>query len=426
MITLITGTPGAGKTAFALDMMIRQGRLDNSRKLYVHGIPELKVPHEIVTCSSATCDYCSTLPTSRKVFVYVAKKVNSWASSTGLVNSLDLSIQSDADLVERDIEITYKKAEDWYIFAEHGAILFFDEVQNIHRPRNSSSAVPESIAAYEVHRHRGLDFFIITQNPSLIDGNLRALVSRHIHLTATWARRVQYEFPQCKTDLGATVGEGIKSNYKLPIDVFKLYKSASLHTKLDRKKPIVVYFIPVVLTVIFGLVYFEYNKLAQKGTPKPVAPASTTIGENQTKPLSDNGAGEGVRATQGARDHAPVPYTPPPIQFIDMPGLFKKWSHLGISDDDLKFLPLGMCAVASERTVKCKFRSNLSFKDYFTNISCTPDFCFSFLSRIPAIFNNENEQRRSFNSPPPRSPISTPSLPSVHLSDSPLPTVPTN
>lgn len=298
MITLITGTPGAGKTAFALDMMIRQGRLDNSRKLYVHGIPELKVPHEIVTCESATCDYCSTLPTSKTVFVHIPKKPPTWATATGLVNSLDLSIVSDADLIEKEIKIEYKKAEDWYLFAEHGAILFFDEVQNIHRPRNSSGAVPPSIAAYEVHRHRGLDFFIITQNPSLIDGNLRALVSRHIHLTSSWARRIQFEFPQCKTDLGATVGEGIKSNYVLPKDVFSLYKSASLHTKLERKKPFVIYLIPVVIFSIAGLFYFEYNRLTSKsfGTSSQVK-----LEKNDKNSVSIGNNAAGVEGESGAQ-----------------------------------------------------------------------------------------------------------------------------
>ncbi len=211
MITLITGTPGSGKTAYALDMMLRLQKLDNSRKLFVHGIPELKVPHEIVVCDSKTCDYCTTL-------------------------------------TDRD---SYLQAQNWHEWADQGAIFFFDEVQNIHRPRHSSAAVPECVATYEVHRHRGLDFFMITQNPSLIDLNVRALVSRHIHLTSTWARRVQHEWAQCKTDISSTTDESIKSNYKLPKDVFKLYKSASLHTSVNRKKPFVLYALPVLVILIF-------------------------------------------------------------------------------------------------------------------------------------------------------------------------------
>jgi len=77
-------------------------------------------------------------------------------------------------------------------------------------------------------------------------------------------------------------------------------------------------------------------------------------------------------------------------QVLDMPKLFKGWSQLGISDDDLKFLPIQMCSVSSARFVKCKFASNLSFKHFFTNISCTADTCFAFLSRITSVDNNRN------------------------------------
>ena len=397
MITLITGTPGAGKTAFALDMMVRQGRLDNSRKLYVHGIPELKVPHEIVVCESSSCDYCSTLP---------------------------LRELPDAALLENPVDIEnysyhgYLKCDRWHEYAEKGGILFFDEVQNIHRPRHASAPVPPSVAAYEVHRHRGLDFFIITQNPALIDSNVRQLVSRHIHLTSSWARRIQYEFPQCKTDLGATVGEGIKSNYTLPKDVFSLYKSASLHTKVERKKPLVIYLIPFVLLLIAGLVYFEYNKFKNKAG---IASASSTVEKNKDVSIGGvNPAAAGGGETRGAQ--ATHGYTPPAaglaVNFsqqqdriiLDMPRLFKTWSQVGIADDDLKFLPISMCSVSSARFVKCKFPVRLSFKNFFSNISCTPEFCFAFLNRIPAVIENQ----RNFTTPPPlvppmplASPIST-------------------
>ena len=377
MITLITGTPGSGKTAFALDMMVRQGRLDNSRKLYVHGIPELKVPHEIVVCDSSACDYCGTLPI--RPLLDISENIDCFSSSG------------------------YLRADMWHEYAEKGAILFFDEVQNIHRPRNSSSAVPPVVAAYEVHRHRGLDFFIITQNPSLIDGNVRALVSRHIHLSSTWARRLQFEFPQCKTDLSLTTGEGVKSNYTLPKDVFKLYKSASLHTKLERKTPAALYGIGVLLVLVSALIYYEVNSFKNKMTPSKPATVSVPI-QNQN-PASMTGV-ETVREAQAARAGAtPVSLNSPQKQILDMPKLFKKWTQLGISDDDLKFLPTGMCAVSSTRFVKCKFGSKLSFKHFFSNISCTPTDCFSFLSRIPPV-----EIRHREPMPTPQLPFSSDSI----------------
>lgn len=345
MITLITGTPGSGKTAYALDMMLRLQKLDNSRKLFIHGIPELKVPHEIVVCDSKTCDYCTTL-------------------------------------VDRD---SYLQAKDWHKWAEQGSIFFFDEVQNIHRPRHGSAAVPDCVATYEVHRHRGLDFFMITQNPALIDANVRALVSRHIHLTATWARRVQHEWAQCKTDLSATTDESIKSNYVLPKDVFKLYKSASLHTSVSRKKPWVLYALPVLILVVFSLIYSFQARVKDAAKPTPA---------NYKK--------DGVVVAGQPASIAPSLNK---REVLDMPKLFKKWSQLGIGDDDLKFLPIGMCAVSSENFVKCSFSQKLSFRYFFKNIACTADDCFAFLKRIPPV-----EIRHHEPMPTPQLPFSSDSI----------------
>lgn len=356
MITLITGTPGSGKTAYALDMMLRLQKLDNSRKLFVHGIPDLKVAHEIVVCDSKTCDYCTTL-------------------------------------VDRD---SYLQAKDWHRWAEQGSIFFFDEVQNIHRPRHGSAAVPDCVATYEVHRHRGLDFFMITQNPMLIDGNIRALVSRHIHLTATWARRVQHEWAQCKTDLSSTLDESIKSNYVLPKDVFKLYKSASLHTTVTRKKPWVLFALPVLILLVFGLIYSFQNRVKEAAKAKPPVSKDVSLLPN-SQVVPANLKGGGVAAGQPA-GIAPPLSTNRNREFLDMPKLFKKWSQLGISDDELKFLPVGMCAVSSTNFVKCHFPQKLSFKHYFSNIACTSDNCFAFLKRILLV-----EQRHE--------PMPTPQLP---------------
>lgn len=146
-------------------------------------------------------------------------------------------------------------ANEWHEYAPQGAVFFFDEAQNIYRPRSSSGKVPENVAAFEVHRHKGLDFFLITQNPSLIDSNLRALVSRHIHLRVNWRGRQQFEWPECKNSVQST-GDAIKSSYTLPKHVFELYQSASLHTKQPRKVPLAFY---VIIALVLAFAYFSYS-----------------------------------------------------------------------------------------------------------------------------------------------------------------------
>ena len=43
MITLITGTPGTGKTAYAVSELEKI----SGKNIFVDGIPELQLPHEI-------------------------------------------------------------------------------------------------------------------------------------------------------------------------------------------------------------------------------------------------------------------------------------------------------------------------------------------------------------------------------------------
>lgn len=350
MITLITGTPGSGKTAYALDMMIRLQKLDNARPLFVHGIPDLKLPHQIVVCESSTCDYCTTL-------------------------------------INRD---DYPHALHWHEWAPQGAIFFFDEVQNIHRPRHSSAAVPPCVATYEVHRHRGLDFFMITQNPMLIDSNIRSLVSRHIHLTATWARRVQHEWAQCKTDVSSTTEESIKSNYVLPKDVFKLYKSASLHTTVQRKKPWVLYAIPVILVFIFVGFSSLANRVSAAATPqdidqKDIPPQPQPQPPPPPPPVA--GSGKDAQAAYPLPATLSIPHEK--LIPLDLRVFFRKWILNGVPDEDLHLLPVGMCSF-STKSVKCKFPSTMSYRDMFTNITCSKSDCFVFLPRVAPPKENDH------------------------------------
>ena len=179
-----------------------------------------------------------------------------------------------------------------------------------------------------------------------------------------------------------------------------------MHTKVERKKPLVIYLIPVVILIILGLVYFEYNKFKNKN--KPVSDVST-VEKNKDVSLGVNsaaggGAGRGAQATH--HDTPPAAVGLPPnlqdstkIIVLDMPKLFRTWSQKGIDDDDLKFLPVSMCAVSSAKTVKCKIPANSPFKNYFTNYSCTPDFCFGFFSRI--IVNEDNQRNFTTTAPTP-------------------------
>lgn len=220
MITLITGAPGAGKTAALVSLL---AELSKERQIYVNGIPDLKIPH-------LPLDNPSTWPDS----------------------------------------------------VPDGSIIVIDEVQNSWRPRGPGTKVPPDVQALETHRHRGLDFYIITQGPNLVDTNVRALVGRHIHLRDVGVLgRWWYEWPECADNCRTGWKNApLKKRYKLPKKAFDQYTSSSLHIKPIRSFPMMLIVLAVALIGFVVVGYFLYSriqaKIAPSAAPPPVsAPGAT-------------------------------------------------------------------------------------------------------------------------------------------------------
>lgn len=211
MITVITGTPGAGKTALAVDLLLREYA---DRPLYVDNLNGLLLEHH------------------------------------------------ELDVME------------WHTDVPDGALIICDEIQRKWRPRGPGAKVPDCISALETHRHRGIDFILITQNVKLIDSNVRALVGRHLHIRDTgWMGRWLYEFPECDTNNSWKRCEN-KRRYKLPKHVFDKYKSASMHTKPVRNRPILLYFLAAAILAFIYLLWALYGSFkSDPATPQLEAPA---------------------------------------------------------------------------------------------------------------------------------------------------------
>jgi len=213
MITLFTGMPGAGKTASMVDHL---ASLPGDRPIYSDGLNGFKLPHTV-------CD-----------------------------------------------------ATKWHDELPDGAILVIDEVQRVWRPRGSAAKVPDSVAALETHRHRGIDVFITTQSPRLMDANVRGLVSRHVHIRDTGVLgRYWYEWPECnEAVLWKTCIN--KKRISLPKKSFDLYKSASIHTVPVRGVPRALIYGGIALLLFFMLaigVYFVLNKT----NPAVVSPVPVAV-----------------------------------------------------------------------------------------------------------------------------------------------------
>lgn len=234
MITIISGTPGAGKTLYTIEKLL------------------LPMVGKTITGKDANGD-----PVELPRTVYTN------------INGL----QVDHELIDGGDN---QGLRDWHKWAKPGSLIVFDEVQKVWPPRPNGSKVPDDIQALDTHRHMGVDFVLITQNVVNLDKHIHALGGRHLHVRriANMALAVVYEWDHVSR--GLMFSKSIsKAPWRYDKKVFKLYKSAELHTKQQRRMPGLVWFI---LAGILGLAVLAPTLKARLsdriGTPaKASAPA---------------------------------------------------------------------------------------------------------------------------------------------------------
>lgn len=239
MLTLITGTPGAGKTLYA-------------------------VSEECASVPGTTIEVKGE-PTPRRLV----------SNIKGL-------------LVEHQ-HIDADDLNTWHTWAKPGDVIVFDEVQEAWRPRGLGGKVPECIQALETHRHMGVDIVLVTQHPMLVDQNIRRLVNRHVHVRRINALpfAVRYEWDHCADPARTKQAIGMKP-WRYPKNAMSLYKSATAHTKpkMRLSGPVLV-----LVVALGGLGWFGpgfYAKLQDRYAGKkaePVVVSSVTV-EGPKKPAS--------------------------------------------------------------------------------------------------------------------------------------------
>lgn len=203
MITLLTGKPGTGKTAYAVKMLLEDKTLEG-RPVFTN-ITGLTLPHFPIDAE--------------------------WLRS-------------------------------WHRNAPPEAFILYDECQDVFMPRHASREPPDFINELTKHRKDySVDFFLITQKASFIDHMVRGLTQRHIHIRETGLSRMVHEAPEVLDFDDKSVREAAASSpYVLPKQVFDLYTSAQVHTKKQRRRlPLAVYVFFFAITLALGLGVYVYK-----------------------------------------------------------------------------------------------------------------------------------------------------------------------
>lgn len=227
MITLITGVPGSGKTLYAITSIKAKAEKEG-RDVYYSGIADLTLP---------------------------------WTEIDG---------------------------EKWFD-APPNSIVVIDECQRIFRPRGNGSQVPKYVSELETHRHKGLDLYVITQHPMLMDSNVRRLIGNHFHVSRRFGmqRASIFEYESCKDQPLAKIDSATaRHEWKYPKDSFAFYKSAEVHTYKARI-PKKFFMILIALIVTGASVWFFVDRWAHKIHPDKKPRESAFTASNSPGGIQD-------------------------------------------------------------------------------------------------------------------------------------------
>lgn len=182
----------------------------------------------------------------------------------------------------------------WHELPKRSVILI-DECQQFFPPRGVGAKVPAHVAKFQTHRHDGHDVHLITQDPKLMDVNIRRLVGRHVHYHNPFGGNTVTRYHNSKAfdpdqwfDLKAASKSPIRHDKRF----YGVYWSSELHTH-GFKMPVQFFvFIGLVVLVCFAC-YYLYNTLGsgtEKVDTKPVVealPSETVPAVKSNSPLKN-------------------------------------------------------------------------------------------------------------------------------------------
>ena len=262
MLHLITGTPGAGKTLYAVSLILKSE--DANERALIFNAAAIKHNIELIK-KHDLADYFSS-------YSYFSKKTKEqetllfepdyfdYFSEQKRTDNIFLDIQfynGICKIIKTDLDIDLKTLKDVrHIFANidglkvpnvrpieidwrkcpDGSIIFYDEIQLIYEYSTDNKQDKENIVKeLTIHRHRAFDIYGITQFPSLVHTNYRAVVGLHYHLHRGWGApsATVYVWANCRdkpNSLGNkfTAERDFRFNY--PKRLYQYYESATANT----------------------------------------------------------------------------------------------------------------------------------------------------------------------------------------------------
>jgi hypothetical protein len=290
MLHLITGTPGAGKTLFAVSLIVKYE--DSNERALIYNAAALKHNKQLIEKHNLADYFASYSYFSKKtkeqetvlfepdLFDYFFDQLRTenffldiqfYIGICKIIkNDLDIDLKTLKDVRHiysnidglkvpnvRPVEIDWRKCPD-------GSIIFYDEVQLIFEYSTDNKQDKENIVKeLTIHRHRAFDIYGITQFPSLVHTNYRAVVGLHYHLHRGWGApsATVYVWANCRdkpNSLGNKLTAERDFRFNYPKRLYQYYESATANTVKLRVplKLFAILIIPLLGLVMVGNMLF--------------------------------------------------------------------------------------------------------------------------------------------------------------------------
>ncbi|WP_019520303.1 zonular occludens toxin domain-containing protein [Faucicola boevrei] len=334
MLHLVTGTPGTGKTAFVvttLDKVEKQNKvnlaknkqffLENKKIIdnnqlqndftYLeyetgsgHTLKKHLQPLDNDYFSMFTQDFEELRPDDyfKRANEYnaILERISERESIKGFV-ALSPVRTIYTNINNLKIDFVRDNIYDWRDCPD-GSIIVIDEVQLVEPYDNLKDRNNKVVQDLTIHRHRGFDFYFLTQAPVLLHPTIKVLIGIHYHLTKPygWKTKV-YQWGSTR-DYPNTMVNKIncerKFDFTPPKYIFKLYKSTTINTHQKRVPYKMIVALVVFLIICFYIIFKQIGmakksslvggqhekakttELAHASVPMPTASA---VSDTQTK-----------------------------------------------------------------------------------------------------------------------------------------------
>ncbi|RJQ41102.1 MAG: hypothetical protein C4555_00500 [Dehalococcoidia bacterium] len=175
------------------------------------------------------------------------------------------------------------KPEDWRMLPPKSVFLI-DECQNYFPGGQQAFKLPEWVLKIAEHRHLGIDFLLVTPNPSMMAKFVRDLVGEWSELTRIFGKHASWVTVRAKCSDTAEVLS--KTAWVWDKKIWSLYQSSKEHTEHGHVPFKVKAYLVLALAIVSFFGYTMWNSRLVRGQGAPIADvvAATTPPPPSPKP----------------------------------------------------------------------------------------------------------------------------------------------